>query len=241
MLSKRKAKFLKSLQLKKYRKEYGKFTVEGVKTIKELIGTEYVVDELFVTDEIIEEAKAWFPNIAVENAKKDEISAASFLKTNEQAIAVVNFLENELTVPDQILYLDGINDPGNLGTIIRTALWFGVKQIVCSLDTVDVYNPKVITSSKGGVFGVNIRYIDLKMLTDKLYEHKVIGADMNGITLNGYPIPQKWVLVMGSEANGISNENKKYITENVSIHGAGEMESLNVGVAAGIILNKLCN
>ena len=172
----------------------------------------------------------------------NELKKISFLQHPKDSVAVCELREEKLlkNVPIQLI-LDGIQDPGNLGTIIRLADWFGISQIICSEDTVDFYNPKVIQASMGSFVRVNIVYENLEEnLTNSPYP--ILGTDMEGENIFNFPFPEKFNLVLGNEGNGIRPEIKKIITEIITIPRFGKSqatESLNVSMAAGIILGQI--
>ena len=164
----------------------------------------------------------------------------AFFATNDSAIALVKQKENktfEIKKDEIILALDEIKDPGNLGTIIRIADWYGIKNIVASKETVDFYNPKVITATKGSFTRVNIFYTDIKNF---LSEQKmpILGAFLNGENIHETKFPSHGILVMGNESNGINGEIEKLITEKITIPSYGKAESLNVAIATAVIFDN---
>ena len=157
-------------------------------------------------------------------------------------LAVVQFKNNKIIKHDGItLVLDEINDPGNLGTIIRMCDWFGVKQIICSKNTVDIFNPKVVQSAMGSAFRVQVNYTDLENYLSEI-KTPIYGAFMDGKNLKEVKLPKSAHLVLGNEANGISAEINKLITDKVAIKNIGNSaESLNVAIATSILLHELCS
>jgi TrmH family RNA methyltransferase len=166
-----------------------------------------------------------------------EFEKVTSLNTAPKVIAVASKLdEKEIKTDQRILVLDGIQDPGNLGTIIRTADWFGFDQVVCSENTVDIYNQKVIQASMGSIFRVNVVYRNLPDFLTNL-NCPIYGALLQGEDLNSFNSSEIHVLVLGSEGKGISYEVLPFVSNPISIKGSGKAESLNVGIAAGIFLN----
>lgn len=249
MLSKQKLKFVKSLHLKKFRTTEQLFICEGVKIVNDLLQSEFEISEIFATKNWIENHNSAKKKLIINEVSENELKQISQLITPNEVLALVKFPSyefNENIVEFPLLVLDDINDPGNLGTLIRICDWFGWKQIVCSNTTVDCFNPKVVQSAKGSLFRTKIIYTDLKeKLNQIVVKHndvKIYLADMKGEDLEKINFSSKTIIVLGNEANGISNELKFFRNSSVlSIKGRGEAESLNVGVAGGIIINKVSN
>ena len=244
MLSKNKIKYITSLQQKKYRIKEGKFIAEGVKIIKEILTQRKgCIDELYCIPSVKEEFDSF--GVDLELVTEKEMKRISVLTTPQSALAIIdkNKLVREASANEFILMLDEVKDPGNLGTIIRLAEWFGVDKLICSEDTVDCYNPKVVQSTMGALFRVNIEYCNLvnylKLLDDR---YEVCGAFLDGDNIYTSEIERPMVLIMGNESNGISDELSKYITKRVHIpsfsKGTGS-ESLNVAIATGILCSEI--
>jgi len=249
MLSSNKIKFINALKLKKNRAENGLFIAEGPKVVNDLIANHYPVSELFATNEYIEN------NPLLQKEKKitltaittKELGRISALTTPNQVLALCNTKEyildlNEL-LPQWSFVLDGINDPGNLGTIIRIAHWFSIKNIICSHDTVDVYNAKTVQSTMGSLAYAKIIYTDLTPFL-RHFENKitVLGTFMKGRNIYDVDLKKQGLIVFGSESHGISKEIEKHISLKVSIpstHSTSHPDSLNVAVSAGIIAAEL--
>lgn len=235
MLSKNQIKLITSLKQKKYRQQYGFFVVEGVKTIKELLQSTFELHALYTTEPFNIDAKD------VILISETELKRISFLTTPNKALAIFKIPESKPIKNNQLIVaLDAIRDPGNLGTIIRLCDWFGVADLVCSRETVDCYNPKVIQATMGSITRVNLTYVDLVLF---LKESKlpIFGAFMDGENVYKTKLPEKGILVMGNEANGISKEIEATITEKISIPRFGtsqEIESLNVATATAILLSE---
>jgi TrmH family RNA methyltransferase len=237
MVTKSELKYIQSLSDKKVRLETGCFIAEGVKLVGEMIAAGYPLKAVYALD-------SWEspdPSIEVNRIEAFELEKMSLLQTPNQVLAVAVMPQNKevlnLAGPLTIV-LDGIQDPGNMGTIIRSADWFGITQIVASEDTVDVYNPKVIGATMGSFMRVSVVYKNLQewIPTIKL---PVYGALLEGENVFTTKTPQKGLLVIGSEGKGIRENIIDFITHPVTIPKIGDAESLNAGVAAGIIVAQL--
>ena len=236
MISKTQKKHIRSLQLKKYRKEFGEFIVEGNKSIIDFIKNDYQPVNIYTTTPDFFGDRN---NIIAISSK--ELKNISLLKNPKDSLAV--FKTKNTGKPDlsrPLLVLDFIQDPGNLGTIIRTANWFGWKQIVCSLDTVDVFSPKVIQAAMGALASVQVFYMDLSLfLLD--YPEKIYGTFMQGKPVYKENFPEKFALIIGNEGNGIRKKTEKFVQQKITIPKAKQAtaESLNAGIATGIILSEV--
>ncbi len=226
-ISKAQVKQIRSLQQKKYRDELGLFVAEGEKCVNELAKSFELVT-------LVREG---------ENATRTEIEQMSGLRTPQGVIGVFkkpSAVSHQPSVSgDLILALDGIQDPGNLGTIIRTCDWFGVHEIVCSADTADCYNPKVVQATMGALARVRIHYVDLpKWLAE--YEGLIYGTLLNGENMYEKPLQKSGIIIMGNEGNGISKEVRQYVNRPILIpsypKNAETSESLNVSIATAIVL-----
>lgn len=214
------------------------FLVEGNKTITELFNSNFKIKEIFSTDP----QKLDRTDIPLTHISDNELKKISFLQNPKDSVAVC-YLNEEKKMSDGNLQLvlDGIQDPGNMGTIIRLADWFGIEQIICSKDTVDFYNPKVIMASMGSFTRVNIVYTDLAEYLSQT-ENINIGTDMEGENIYSFNRPEKMNLVLGNEGNGMRPETEKLLEKSIMIPRFGKSqstESLNVSMAAGIILGQL--
>lgn len=238
-LSINKLKWLRNLHSKKFRTIEGFFLVEGEKMIAEIISNqEGDIHCLVLTDKLIHKIKEdhKFESFL---ASEREFERISTLKTPQGILAVVKqsaIKEKQFNLDKNILILDGIQDPGNLGTIIRTADWFGVDQIFCSPDTVEIYNSKVIQASMGSAFRVNIKYGSISefITTTTL---PVYGALLGGRSCYETTINTPGILIIGNEGKGISPNVAALITQPITIPKIGAAESLNAGVACGILLS----
>lgn len=243
MLSKARIKFIKSLQLKKYRKQEQCFTVEGEKSVLEVLNSGLHVQELYATAGFMERnrpALSRFTGIAVQ-VQESELAAVGEYATNNAALAIVAIPENVRPVAGSeefVLMLDDIRDPGNLGTIIRTADWYGITNIIASEETADVYNSKVIQSSMGSFTRAKIYYTNL---VDFLTDNKlpVIGTFLNGEDAHTFTYGSGGILVIGNEANGISDAVDRFVTQRITIPRYGKAESLNAAIATAIILDNI--
>ena len=237
MVSKNQIKLINSLHQKKFRQINKLFIAEGIKVIQELLDAQYELDQIYSTVPLFKE---------VSENKKTLISDVELKKIS--ALTVPNNCLAVFKIPSEkvfnekglIVALDSIRDPGNLGTIIRICDWFGVEQIICSQDTVDVYNPKVIQATMGSISRVNFIYTDLVSV---LQETKlpVFGTFMNGENIYKMDVPQEGIIVMGNEANGISKAIENTVKNKIAIPRFGALqktESLNVATATAIILSE---
>jgi len=238
MLTAHTIKTIQSLDKKKYRQKYNLFLVEGNKIIKELPNSDYEIENLYSVDP----ENITFKTKEIHKILPNDLKKISFLQHPKDSVAVCKMPESKILKDVKIqLILDGIQDPGNLGTIIRLADWFGIEQIICSNDTVDVYNPKVIQATMGSFLRVNVFYTDLEEYF-KEYQNPVFGTDMNGENIYETTFPEKFSLVFGNEGNGIRPSTEDLITKMITIPRFGKSqstESLNVSMSAGIILGEI--
>ncbi|GAB2543866.1 TrmH family RNA methyltransferase [Spirosoma aerophilum] len=242
MLSKNQLKYIQSLHQKKFRQQHGAFLVEGAKSVQEVLQSDFQT-ELVVATEAFYKENAHLTDhqrTPVEIASVADLERAGTLESNNAALAVVRTKDNQplLAGPDEIaLILDDIRDPGNLGTILRIADWYGVRKILCSETTADVYNPKVISASKGSFTRVSWWYGDIRQVL-ALSEQAVYGAFLDGSDVHTLPFVRSGYLVMGNESNGIRAEVSQYVTQRVTIPRYGDAESLNVGIATAVLLDN---
>lgn len=223
---------------KKFRQKYNLFLVEGNKTITELFNSNFKIKEIFSTDP----QKLDRAEVPITHISDNELKKISFLQNPKDSVAVCYLNEEKKTQDGNLqLVLDGIQDPGNMGTIIRLADWFGIEQIICSKDTVDFYNPKVIMASMGSFTRVNIVYTDLEEYLSRT-ENINIGTDMDGENIYSFKKPGRMNLILGNEGNGMRPGTEKFLEKSIMIPRFGKSqstESLNVSMAAGIILGQL--
>ncbi|MFT4544858.1 MAG: TrmH family RNA methyltransferase [Bacteroidia bacterium] len=235
-------KSIRSLQQKKFRREQGLFVAEGVKTVSELLSSNLTVEHVYATEPL----EVGNSSIIVETVKAKELERISSLTSANSVLAIAKIpVEKPINHSNSmVLVLDGIRDPGNLGTIIRTAKWFGVEDIICSEDCVDAYSPKVVQSSMGGLFHVNLNYTELHEVIPQLKSngYNVVGAAMNGVSIYDSKKQGKNALVIGSESHGISDAVQELCDELVTIPNlekTQKIESLNAAVATSVLLSEL--
>ena len=236
-ISKNQLKLITSLSQKKYRQKHNLFIAEGVKVLNELLNSPFEIETLFCTDDFevaISEKK-------IVRISETELKKVSTLKSPNKALGLFKIPKEKAVQNSGLtIALDAINDPGNLGTIIRLCDWFGVVQIVCSKDTVDCYNQKVVQASMGSLTRVSIHYTDLENYITKSNLDTFI-ADMDGKNVYKTKLPKEGILIMGNEANGVSEEIKSLLQYKISIPRFGETqetESLNVATATAILLSE---
>lgn len=238
-LSKNHIKLITSLQQKKYRQKHQLFVAEGIKVVKEFLNSSFILEKIFVV-----ESNFLLPNISEDKIvfiSDAELKKISLLKSPNKVLALFKIPAQVAQVNNGLtLVLDDINDPGNLGTIIRLCDWFGVEQLLCSKDTVDCYNAKVVQASMGSLIRIQINYVDLNSYLSETKSPTFI-ADMNGENVYKSKLPREGVLIMGNEANGVSDVIKELANTVVSIPRFGvkqEIESLNVATATAILLSE---
>jgi TrmH family RNA methyltransferase len=238
MLSNNVIKIITSLSSKKYRQKYNLFVVEGVKNIGEVIKSSIKIKELFITEDF------WPDENSIKKTYIDEkeLKKISFLSTPNVGLALCELPSNDenIKLNGLTIALDDIRDPGNLGTIIRLADWFGVENILCTKESVDLYNPKVVMSTMGSFTRVKVHYIELESFLST-YKGNIFGTFMEGESIYEQKLPQEGILVMGNEANGISKPIENLTTNKLSIPFFGKngsTESLNVAVATSVILGE---
>lgn len=249
MISKSTIKLINSLTLKKYRTKENLFLVEGDKMVKEVLDSTLKIKLLVVTNSFKDRfhiAKDAADKIIETDSK--ELKKASLLQHPQNSLAVCEIPEN-LPFPDKLpdnlcIYLDGIQDPGNMGTILRICDWYGIQHVFCSPDTVDLYNPKVIQASMGSFNRILYHECDFELLADLANKSRipVFGALINGENIYQKQLPKQAVLVMGNEGSGIRANIEKQITHRLSIPNFStnnaKAESLNVSVATAIICSE---
>lgn len=242
MISKAKSKFIKSLQIKKYRKQEQCFVVEGGKSVSELIRSDYQVLTIAGTREFLDSQPAGFAVAAeVIEVGNEELGKLGDFQMNHTALAVARMKPNKPLTAEAgeiTLLLDDIRDPGNLGTIIRAADWFGVTKIIASEGTADLYNPKVINATMGSFLRVDVYYTSLPEYLAGI-SLPVLGAVLDGDDIHGCSFWNGGVLVIGNESHGISAGVAPNITRRVTIPRYGKAESLNAGMATVVILDNL--
>ncbi|MEX2597417.1 MAG: RNA methyltransferase [Salibacteraceae bacterium] len=240
-LSKNEIKFIRSLHRKKGRKVSASFIIEGVKMIEEAL----LADAEFIHCLAID-PKMLPDSVDKVKISENEMAQISALSSPSPALAVISsevggWLNTDHKPPGMILALDGISDPGNLGAIIRTADWFGIKDIIASAETVDVLNPKVVQATMGSLFRVRFEQVDLiqklSVLKDDNPAFKIFTSSLEGKNLDALKTaPEYAALIIGSEAHGVSDNLKNISDDLLKIPGWGGAESLNVAIAAGVLL-----
>lgn len=240
MLTKATIKFIKSLQVKKYRKQEQCFLVEGAKSVQELLTSDFEVLKLLGTANFLSNLNVPLKGEVLEISER-ELDGLGEYQTNNAALAIARLKPNIPLQPAHSEYgivLDDIRDPGNLGTIIRTADWYGIQKIIASPETADFYNPKVISATMGSFTRIKIFYTDL---TDYLPQttHTVYGAFLNGTDVHQVNFTKSGLILIGSESHGISPDLTKFVTEKITIPKYGKAESLNAAIATGVICDNL--
>jgi RNA methyltransferase, TrmH family len=250
MLSKNKTRFIISLQKKKIREEYKLYIIEGDKIVKEFITAGIPIKSLIAKPEFINSlSKEVMKGVSeTEPVSYEELKQISGLKTPHNALAVVCMPDQKIIqsklLKEQCVALDCIQDPGNFGTIIRAAAWFGIRNIVCSEDCVDVYNPKVIQASMGAIIHVKVLYAALKKILDAAKKKKlpVYGTMLDGESIYNQKLGNKGIILLGNESKGISDDLIPFINHKLMIPRFSDttpgIDSLNVGMAASIIFSE---
>ena len=243
MLSKSRISLLQSLQQKKFRKQHGVFMVEGYKSVNEFINSAYQTEAIYYAPASGSKLSNLSHNINTAEVSLTILEKISSLKTAPDVIAVVKMPDWDSLQPVSLknkfsLVLDGVQDPGNMGTIIRTADWLGIQDIMCSEDTVDVYNPKVVQATMGSLARVNVSYTDLSAILTNVAV-PVYGALLNGTSIYNASFGVEGLIVMGNEGNGLRPEITRLIGEAITIPRIGGAESLNVAIATAIFCSEI--
>ena len=242
MLSKNTVKFIKSLHQKKYRIEEGLFFVEGEKSVLEVLKSDFLVDLLLVTEYFEEKNSSLIKGFKGEliRVTQGQLEQLGQYQSNDSALAVVRMKPNLPFSPSKselIIALDEVRDPGNLGTIIRIADWYGIKKMVLSPQTAEFYNPKVIQSTMGSFTRVEFFYENLDVIFSK-WKLPVYGAFLEGENVHELKQIEPGVILMGNESKGISPEIGKWVSKKVTIPSFGQAESLNVAIATAILCDN---
>lgn len=246
MLSKAQLKLIKSLEHKKFRKETGLFVAEGGKTVGDIIDCGMPCELIIATREWLSEHHLNC-NIQITEVSNEEMKRASFLRTPQGVLALFRRpgedCDTNHPTRDLCLALDGIQDPGNMGTIIRIADWFGIEHIYCSNGCVDAFGPKTVQATMGAIGRVKVHYTDLPSLIDSLKgKAPIYGTFLNGKNIYEYNLQDHGLVIMGNEGNGISDECESRITDKLFIpnfpKGRATSESLNVSTATAIICSE---
>ena len=235
ILSNNHQKLITSLSQKKYRQKHQLFIAEGVKVVRELLKSSFELEIIFSTDHEFSSLDCFV------KVSDQELKKISSLKTPNKVLALFKIpSQKKINSSGLIVALDTVNDPGNLGTIIRLCDWFGVEQLVCSKDTVDCYNSKVVQATMGSLTRVSISYLNLPEYLQTV-SLPIFIADMDGVNIHKAKLPASAVLVMGNEANGVSETLKQLVSNKISIPRYGnsnQVESLNVATATAVLLNE---
>lgn len=248
MLSHAKTKYLRALQLKKYRQKYHKFTVEGRKVCDEILSQGLLkVEEIYATQSWLEaNADKLAAAKYTVSVDMDEMAKVSNFSTPQDVLMVCYMPDQEpdLAAPSSqwCLYLESLRDPGNLGTILRIADWFGVSYVYCSPDCVELYNPKVVQASMASAFRVNVIYVEIDELVNKNPGISIYGTVLEGQSIFQVPdIPLKGLCIIGNEGYGIRKNTLNHITQKVTIPSTFSLgaESLNAGIATAVILSQV--
>ena len=239
-------KAIHSLRHAKHRKFYNKFVIEGKRIVRSALVYNANIGTIFCVDNFLKENKSWVQRYlkkatTIKKIDKKTLLKISNTKSPQGILAVCDIPKQsriKLTM-DRWIYLDKISDPGNMGTLIRSCAWFGIKNIALSPKCADPYNPKTIRAAMGAHFVVTIYpNTDLRIFKNT---HKIIAADLRGENASAYDFPKKCVLVLGSEAHGISKQNLDYIEDFIFINKLGSGNSLNVSTAGSILIYLLMN
>ena len=237
MVSKNQIKLITSLQQKKYRNANKLFFAEGVKGIEELLESNFELEHLYTTQNNFDTVSKEKKTIISEN----DLKKISALATPNSCLAIFKMPEEKLIIENGlILALDSIRDPGNLGTILRLCDWFGIQQVLCSKETVDLFNPKVVQATMGSIARVNLNYVDLNKFLQQT-KLPIYGTFMDGENIYKSSLSQDGIIIMGNEANGISEELEKLVQNRITIPRFGDVqktESLNVATATAIVLSE---
>lgn len=246
MISKARIKWIKSLELRKYRLQHHAFVAEGPKLVGELL-PHFVPIYVAATKAWLNENRRLLAHIeAIDEVSDDELKRASLLRTPQDVVAIMPIPDRKLDVSllrdSLVLALDGVQDPGNLGTILRIADWFGIRHVICSEGTTDVYGPKCVQACMGALARVDVHYCQLPQLIAEA-RMPVLGTFLDGTDIYRTELPPSGILVMGNEGNGISPEVSGMATHRLFIpsypRGAETTESLNVAIATGIVCAEL--
>ena len=246
MISKNQIKHIQSLHSKKNREYDGLFIIEGIKLVSEFIKhSKFAIKELFATSEFLTNQKSILENSQIKYSEisEEELKKISLQTSPNQVLAIVNIkhqvLDTSIFGNSTTLFLDDIRDPGNLGTIIRVADWFGIKQVICSPNCTELFNPKTLQASMGAVLRVNVIILNFEELLPHLKELPIYGAVLNGENIFTSQL-KNGLIIIGNEANGISQEVQKYLTHPITIPAANSngSESLNAANACAIICSE---
>ena len=243
MLSKSTISLLKSLQQKKFRIEHGLFLVEGYKSVIDFANSAYQIVTIYYTNAIDPKLLNLSGKINFNEISLSDLEKISSLRSPQEIIALIKMPEWPILKAEELkgkfaIALDGIQDPGNMGTIIRTADWFGIQHIICSADTVDVYNPKVVQATMGSLAHISIYYVELAEFLETI-NTPLFGALLDGSNIYKTNFGAEGLVIMGNEGNGLRPEIVKLVQKAVTIPRGGHAESLNVGIATAIFCSEI--
>lgn len=242
MISKNRISQIRKLHAKKFRDEEGLFLVEGYKCVEMLCGSDFKIEEIFATETALRD-NDWLRPLSPTLITAEEMSRISTMQTPPELLAIAQQRTNLPKIPNNqpVLVLDHISDPGNLGTIIRTADWFDIQHIVCSPDCVELYNPKVIQATMGSFAHVNVHKLPLVPFLQNEGQHRrILGTFLNGTDIRTLDFQPSDIVVIGNESNGISDEVAQTVTQRITIPSAAQgretAESLNAAIAAAVVM-----
>ncbi|MFN3404142.1 MAG: RNA methyltransferase [Cytophagaceae bacterium] len=244
MISNAQIKLVKALQIKKYRNTHQMFPVEGAKNIQEILKSDYKIAEAYLTESFAGKASPQLDNkgIKYEIVTEKDLERMGSFQSNNAGLLLVEMKANELLLNENelVLVLDDLRDPGNLGTLIRICDWYGIRKILCSENTAEMYNPKVIAASMGSFSRVKIYYCDLMEYFKKYKKDlPVYGAFLEGDSLYETHFDTAAFIVLGNESHGISSELVKLVSKKITIPSYGKAESLNAAIAGAIIIDNV--
>lgn len=244
MISKNRISQIRKLHAKKFRDESGMFLVEGYKSVEMLCESDFAVEEIFATENALRDNGSWLKNHETTVITSEEMSRISTMQTPPELLAIARQRTTYPEIPGNqpVLVLDHISDPGNLGTIIRTADWFGIQHIVCSPDCVELYNPKVIQATMGSFAHICVHRTPLvPFLQRERTRRRILGTFLKGENFRDFELQPSDLVIIGNESNGISDEVAETVTHRITIPSAAQgritAESLNAAIAAAIVMS----
>ena len=245
MISKNRISQIRKLHARKFRDESGLFLVEGYKSVEMLCSSDFTIEEIFATENALRDNDSWLEAHNSTVVSEMEMSRISTMQTPPELLAIARQRQvlPEIPADSPILALDHISDPGNLGTIVRTADWFGIRHIVCSPDCVEFYNPKVIQATMGSFAHVYVHKTVLPSFLKRESTRRVLGTFLNGEDIGRFEFRSNDIVVIGNESNGISEEVSRAVTHRITIptvaQGRDTAESLNAAVAAAVVMFRM--
>lgn len=232
------SKHIKDLHRKKNRQNFNEFIVEGTKTVLEFVASNYRCKGIYALESWLEENAFALRNVSCFSITSKQLDQISTFRSPQPVLGIFEIPKSSKSFNDDfILFLEDIRDPGNLGTIIRSAEWFGLSEIYCSETCADAYNTKVIQASMGSSSRIQVNYLNFEELLEQKPNYVPVLADMNGTKLKDYKWAAKNILVIGNEANGVSEKLRTKIENKITIPRHGKAESLNASISAAIILS----